>query len=100
MNGRTYRYFKGEPLWPFGFGLSYSRFEYGPVRTMGSTVAVQVKNVSTVEGDQVVQLYLARTDKDAPIKELVGFQRVHLKPSQSTDVRFPAPAGKGKLSVM
>jgi beta-glucosidase len=99
MNGRTYRYFKGEPLWPFGAGLSYSHFIYGPVRSLGDRIAVQVKNVSTVEGDQVVQLYLSRPAKDAPIKELIGFQRVHLKPSQSTDVRFPAPAQKGKLSV-
>jgi beta-glucosidase len=99
MNGRTYRYFKGEPLWSFGAGLSYSKFSYGPVRTSGNSVTVQVKNTSTVEGDQVVQLYLSRTDKDTPIKELFGFQRVHLKPSQSIDVRFPAPTQKGKLSV-
>src|SRR5207253_2513936 len=85
MNGRTYRYFTGEPLWPFGFGLSYSRFAYGPVRRMGNAVGVQVKNVSTVEGDQVVQFYLTRSGKDVPIRELVGFQRVHLKPGQTTD---------------
>jgi beta-glucosidase len=99
MNGRTYRYFKGEPLWPFGFGLSYSKFTYGPVHTNGNTVTSTVKNVSTVEGDQVVQLYLTRTGPDVPIKELVGFQRVHLTPSQSTDVRFPAPVQKGKFTV-
>jgi beta-glucosidase len=99
MTGRTYRYFKGEPLWSFGAGLSYSTFTYGPVRTTGNAVTVQVKNASTVEGDQVVQLYLTRSGADAPIKELVGFQRVHLKPNQSTDVRFPAPAQKGKFTV-
>jgi beta-glucosidase len=99
MDGRTYRYFKGEPLWPFGAGLSYSKFVYGPVRTIGTTIGVQVKNVSLVEGDQVVQLYLTRTGQDAPIRELVGFRRIHLKPNQSTDVRFPAPAQKGKLTV-
>jgi beta-glucosidase len=92
MDGRTYRYFKGEPLWPFGFGLSYSRFERGPVRTSGNNVTVQVKNVSSVEGEDVVQLYSEGA--------LVGFQRVHLKPSQQADVRFPAPARKGKLTVM
>jgi beta-glucosidase len=99
MDGRTYRYFKGQPLWSFGAGLSYSRFVYGPVRTLGDKIGVQVKNVSGLEGDQVVQLYLTRTGKDAPIKELVGFQRVHLKPSESTDVRFSAPSQKGKFTV-
>jgi beta-glucosidase len=96
MDGRTYRYFKGEPLWPFGFGLSYSHLVYGPVRTLGDKVGVQVKNVSNVEGDQVVQLYLSRAGVN---KELVAFQRIHLKPNQSTDVRFALPAQKGRLSV-
>jgi beta-glucosidase len=99
MTGRTYRYFKGEPLWPFGAGLSYSKFVYGPVRTLGNTIGVQVKNVSTIEGDQVVQLYLSRPGADSPIRELIAFRRVHLKPNQSTEVRFPASALKGKLSV-
>ncbi|HJZ95261.1 MAG TPA: glycoside hydrolase family 3 C-terminal domain-containing protein, partial [Candidatus Solibacter sp.] len=99
MAGRTYRYFKGEPLWSFGAGVSYSKFVYGPVRTLGNTIGVQVKNVSITEGDQVVQLYVSRPGADSPIRELIGFRRVHLKPSQSTEVRFPAPALKGKLSV-
>jgi beta-glucosidase len=99
MAGRTYRYFKGEPLWSFGAGLSYSKFVYGPVRTLGNTIGVQVKNVSTTEGDQVVQLYVTHPGPDSAIRELSAFRRVHLKPSQSTDVRFPAPLLKGKLSV-
>jgi beta-glucosidase len=85
MNGRTYKYFKGEPLWPFGYGLSYSTFEHGVPRTKGNTVTVHVKNTSSVEGDDVVQLYVRN-----PEPQLVAFQRVHLKPGESRDVEFPA----------
>jgi beta-glucosidase len=79
MNGRTYRYFKGEPLWPFGYGLSYSKFEHGEPRISGGTVTIHVKNTSSVEGDDVVQYYRP---------ELAGFQRIHLKPGESRDVQF------------
>jgi beta-glucosidase len=91
MTGRTYRYFKGDPLWPFGYGLSYSKFEHSAPRTRGNTVTVQVKNTSTREGDDVVQLYLKG--------ELIGFQRVHLKPAESRPVLFPKPATPGALKV-
>jgi len=85
MNGRTYRYFEGEPLWPFGYGLSYSKFEYTAPRVRGKSVAVRVKNASSREGDAVVQLYLR-----SPEPQLVGFQRVHLKAGESREVQFPA----------
>jgi beta-glucosidase len=84
MNGRTYKYFKGEPLWPFGYGLSYAKFEHGEPRIAGGAVTIHVKNTSSVEGDDVVQYY-----RRGPVRELMGFQRVHLKPGESRDVRFP-----------
>ena len=85
MNGRTYRYFQGEPLWAFGYGLSYSKFDYAAPRVRGKTVTVRVKNASSREGDEVVQLYLR-----SPEPQLVGFQRVHLKAGESREVQFPA----------
>jgi beta-glucosidase len=90
MNGRTYRYFKGEVLYPFGFGLSYSKFVYSGLRakrtgTAGS-VSVRVKNDFAVEGDEVVQLYIS-TGGDS-IRDLRGFERVHLKPGEVREVSF------------
>ncbi len=94
MNGRTYRYFKGEPLWGFGFGLSYSRFEYSDARAQrtgtGATVSAQVKNTSAREGDEVVQLYFEGGGAGA-IRELRGFQRIHLRPGESRVVAFAIP---------
>ncbi|MDI6448009.1 glycoside hydrolase family 3 C-terminal domain-containing protein [Anaerobaca lacustris] len=98
MVGRTYRYMTAEPLYPFGFGLSYSRFEYSDLKLdntqprQGETVraTVTVRNVGNVAGDEVVQLYL--TDVEAsvrtPISALKGFRRVHLKPAQRREVAF------------
>src|SRR6185295_12784621 len=82
MAGRTYRYFKGEPLYPFGYGLSYTEFVYSNLRSTKSAdnvkVTVDVKNTGERDGDEVVQLYL--TDVAAsvpvPIRTLVGFDRI------------------------
>ncbi|MGH8287436.1 MAG: glycoside hydrolase family 3 C-terminal domain-containing protein [Steroidobacteraceae bacterium] len=97
MTGRTYRYFTGKPLWPFGYGLSYTTFEYGDL-TLPSTpvnagdplnASVRVTNTGKVAGDEVVQLYLEFPDvPGAPIRALRGFQRVHLAPGRSQVVRF------------
>ena len=98
MTNRTYRYFKGEPLYPFGYGLSYTDFEYKnliinpqKIGKQGSlTVKVDVRNTGKISGDEVVQLYI--TDKKsslpAPIKSLKGFQRFHLKPGEQKTISF------------
>jgi beta-glucosidase len=90
MNGRTYRYFKGEALYPFGFGLSYSKFAYSAVRARrsgkGGTVSVRVKNDSAIEGDEVVQLYVSAGGDS--IRDLRGFERIHLKPGETREVSF------------
>jgi beta-glucosidase len=95
MSNRTYRYFKGTPLYPFGYGLSYSKFEYSNLKLSsdqaraGDRVAVQVeaKNVSDREGDEVVQLYLNFPKlPGAPIRALRAFTRIHLGPGESRTV--------------
>jgi beta-glucosidase len=104
MDGRTYRYFKGDPLWGFGFGLSYSKFAYSGIRAErnagGAKVSVRVKNDSKAEGDEVAQMYFSG-GSDA-IRQLRGFQRVHLRPGESREVTFtisPADLPKDKVQV-
>jgi beta-glucosidase len=90
MKGRTYRYFKGDPLFSFGYGLSYSTFQYSGLsakRTpQGAEVRVTVKNTSARAGDEIVQLYVA--DGGEEIRNLRGFQRVHLRAGESRNVTF------------
>jgi beta-glucosidase len=97
MKGRTYRYFEGEPLWPFGFGLSYTTFAYSNLTLPQSPIdagdpldaSVRVTNTGKVAGDEVVQLYLKFPDiPGAPIRALRGFQRIHLDPGASQKVEF------------
>lgn len=98
MRGRTYRYFDGEPLYPFGHGLSYTRFAYSGLRLDRSSagpkqqvrVSVKVKNTGQRAGDEVVQLYLhpLEPQRDRARKELRGFQRVTLQPGEEREVSF------------
>jgi beta-glucosidase len=98
MKGRTYRYFDGDVLFPFGYGLSYTTFSYGNIRLSKDRVKpgekvklqVDVKNTGRATGEEVVQLYVkgkGLNHNDA-IKSLKGFERVSLKPSQKKTVEF------------
>jgi len=97
MAGRTYRYFKGKPLYPFGYGLSYTSFAYSGVKLSAATlkagenlgVDVDVKNTGKVAGDEVAQLYLTFPDTPGmPGKALRGVQRLNLQPGESSIVHF------------
>jgi len=97
MKGRTYRYFAGKPLYPFGYGLSYTKFAYKdltlPKNAIDAsdvlTAEATVTNTGKLEGDEVAQLYLSFPSlAGAPLRALRGFKRVHLKPGESQRVRF------------
>lgn len=98
MANRTYRYFRGQPLYPFGHGLSYTTFAYDNLRLSQATlsadepltVTVDVRNTGARAGDEVVQLYLSYppTSPRNPIRQLRGFTRVHLAPGEAKTVRF------------
>jgi beta-glucosidase len=97
MEGRTYRYFHGKPLYPFGYGLSYTTFRYSDLSLPQSAVKagdpvaadVTVTNTGRVAGDEVVQLYLKFPPvKGAPLLALRGFQRIHLEPGATQKVHF------------
>ena len=97
MKGRTYRYFEGQPLYPFGSGLSYSKFAYSNAKLSTATlkagtdlqVDVDVRNTSGLAGDEVVQVYLVFPNlPGAPLRALRGFQRVNIRPGQTQHVRL------------
>jgi beta-glucosidase len=98
MQGRTYRYFKGEPLYPFGFGLSYTSFAYSNLRFDSRAVKagqpikvmVDVKNVGDRAGDEVVQVYLTDVVASAPVplRSLVGFDRISLQSGEKRTLTF------------
>jgi beta-glucosidase len=91
MGHRTYRYFTGQPLYSFGYGLSYTTFFYShlhvpsTVRSGDSgTVEAELRNSGNVAGDEVAELYLTQPrGYQTPVRKLVGFQRVHLAPGES-----------------
>jgi beta-glucosidase len=98
MKGRTYRYIEKEPLYPFGYGLSYTRFAYEDLQTDkaevasgdGVVVSATLTNVGERAGDEVVQLYVKSLDAPfvVPQHELRGFQRIPLEPGESRRVSF------------
>jgi beta-glucosidase len=124
MEGRTYRYFRGKALYPFGFGLSYTEFRYRRLRLLSAgqsgealRVRVQVENVGRVAGEEVAQVYLTYPDLpgNAPIRALKGFGRFRLEPGESKELEFSlspeqlalpdeqgaafVPSGKVRVSV-
>lgn len=98
MKGRTYRYFSGEPLYPFGHGLSYTRFAYSGLRLDRSNagpkeqvrVSLKVKNTGQRAGEEVVQLYLHPLEpkRERALKDLRGFERLNLQPGEEREVSF------------
>lgn len=101
MKGRTYRYMNAMPLYPFGYGLSYSSFSYNKLQAPATIkkgqslqVTVEVKNTGKVNADEVVQLYVTPEtgDKDAPLYSLKGFKRVHLKAGETRKITFSLTA--------
>ena len=97
MQNRTYRYFKDKPLYPFGYGLSYTTFSYSdltlPKSAIGAgnplTAEVTVTNTGKREGDEVAELYLSFPNvPGAPLRALRGFKRVHMKPGESQKISF------------
>ena len=97
MKNRTYRYFTGEPLFPFGHGLSYTTFEFkdlkqNSLKDGGIEVSVTVKNTGKVEGTETVQVYFRRTaDQEGPLKTLCGYQQIILKAGESRRVTLRLP---------
>ncbi|MCO4291567.1 glycoside hydrolase family 3 C-terminal domain-containing protein [Solitalea sp. MAHUQ-68] len=100
-HGRTYMYFEGAPLYPFGFGKSYTSFSYSnlklsatKVSTSGQlSISVDVKNTGSYSGDEVVQLYVSHINSKTkrPLKELKGFKRITISPNESKTVVIPLP---------
>ena len=92
MKGRTYRYYTGEPLFPFGYGLSYTTFQIGKPVYNNNMVRVNVKNTGTRDGMETVQVYIRNTaDKEGPLKTLRAYQQVSLKAGESKTITIPLP---------
>lgn len=93
-NDMTYLYYKGKPLYPFGYGLSYARFEYSDLEVTGYddsiNISFDVRNVSDIDGDEVVQVYFRAEDSSVkrPLKQLTAFARVHIGCGQTQHIEF------------
>jgi len=97
MAGRTYRYYKGRVLYPFGYGLSYTTFHYDSLRIEKAVapgdslfISARVTNTGLVEGDEVAQIYISALDAHVPvpIRSLRAFRRIHLQPGQTSTLHF------------
>ena len=102
--GFTYMYVNGDPLFPFGHGLSYTTFKYGKLKLSADKIkadgevslSVDVKNTGKLAGDDVAQLYVhqEKSSVKLPVKELRGFQRITLQPGETKTVVLNLPAAK------
>jgi beta-glucosidase len=101
LTSQTYRYFKGDPLYPFGFGLSYTNFEYSNLKLDGELkggqevkLSVDIKNMGAVDGDEVAQVYTAGQNLPGhlPLRSLKAFRRIHLKAGETRKVDLVIPA--------
>ena len=99
-HGRTYMYFRGDPLYPFGYGLSYTTFDYQKIRIEGDRlqsgksieISADIFNTGSLAGVEIVQLYVrVGGTQQRPIKQLAGFQRVNLQPKEKQTVSFSLP---------
>jgi len=101
-HGRTYMYFTGTPLYPFGYGLSYTKFRYTNLQLSptsipangSTTVSVNITNTGTRTGDEVVQMYVQYPNSQVPrpLKQLRGFRRISLQPGETKTVTLPLSA--------
>ena len=90
MEGHTYRFFRGKPLFSFGYGQSYTRFKYGKAEVRDGRLVFSVSNEGSVDGTETVQLYVSRPDdRKGPIRTLRGFKRVSIPAGESVLVEFP-----------
>jgi beta-glucosidase len=100
-HGRTYMYFGGDPLYPFGHGLSYTEFSYENLRSSSDrllpdksiVVSMDVSNTGSVAGDEIVQFYVhaGESGQPRPVKQLAGFHRLSLRPGEKRTVTFTLP---------
>ncbi len=89
MKDRTYRYFKGDALFPFGYGLSYTTFQIGDGKLVNDELLIPVTNIGKMSGTEIVQMYIKDpSDIDGPSMSLKGFQRVELKPGETKEVKI------------
>ena len=93
--GRTYQHFKGTPLYPFGYGLSYTSFKYSHLKIEENenhlTVSFRVKNTGQKDGDEVSQVYVKLPIENGPLKELKGFNRSHIRKGDTREVQIEIP---------
>lgn len=108
MTNRTYRYFEGDALYPFGYGLSYTNFKYEKINLSANAkqqanipVSVSIKNTGDKDGEEVVQLYIQWKDQSikTPVRSLKGFQRIFLKAGESKTVHFTLTAAELSMAT-
>ncbi len=92
MTNRTYRYFTGDALFPFGHGLSYTTFKMSKPKYKNGQVKLTLANTGSVKGSETIQVYIKRTDDtEGPIKSLRAYKRVELAPNESRSVEISLP---------